>query len=198
MPKIKKNTKKKEKIKKIKPVDLISDTVAEQPQKPPEVMQDTIFDVKTNDVIELNDKGERIEKYYEAIGRRKESTARVRVLTKKSTDLQVKENKGIIIINDKPYYEYFNSEMLQEIVDAPLKKLKSLNRFKATVKVKGGGIHGQADAIKFGLSRALVLFDPNFAKKLRKAGYLTRDSREKERRKYGLKKARKSPQWSKR
>jgi small subunit ribosomal protein S9 len=79
-----------------------------------------------------------------------------------------------------------------------LRKLKSLNRFKATVKVSGGGIHGQADAVKTGLSRALVLFDANFSKKLRKAGYLTRDSREKERRKYGLKKARKAPQWAKR
>jgi len=144
------------------------------------------------------EKNDRPEKYYEAIGRRKESTARVRVLTKKSTDSQPFENKGIISVNDKPYYEYFNNDSLQEVVDAPLKKLKSLNRFKATVKVSGGGQRGQADAIKFGLSRALVLFDPNFAKKLRKAGYLTRDSREKERRKYGLKKARKSPAWSKR
>jgi small subunit ribosomal protein S9 len=148
--------------------------------------------------VNVGEKGERIEKYYEAVGRRKESTARVRVLTKKSTDIQKLEDKGIISVNDKPYFEYFNSQLLQDIVDAPLKKLKSLNRFKATVKVSGGGIHGQADAIKFGLSRALVLFDPNFAKKLRKAGYLTRDSREKERRKYGLKKARKSPQWAKR
>jgi small subunit ribosomal protein S9 len=150
------------------------------------------------DAIEIDDKGERVEKYYEAVGRRKESTARVRVLTKKSTDVQVNENKGIITVNGKPYYEYFNSEALQDIVDAPLKKLKSLNRFKASVKTRGGGMHGQADAIKFGLSRALVIFDPNFAKKLKKAGFLTRDSREKERRKYGLKKARKSPQWAKR
>lgn len=147
---------------------------------------------------DANGKIDKVEKYYEAVGRRKESTARVRVLTKKSTDIQTDENKGIITVNNKPYCEYFNSESLQEIVDSPLKKLKSLNRFKATVKVNGGGIHGQADAIKFGMSRALVLFDPNFAKKLKKAGFLTRDSREKERRKYGLKKARKSPAWSKR
>lgn len=144
------------------------------------------------------EKESKAEKYYEAVGRRKEATARVRVYTKKSTDLQPSEDQAIIVINDKPYFEYFNSPALQEMVDAPLKKLKSLNRFKATVKVKGGGMAGQADAIKFGLSRALVLFDPNFSKKLRKAGYLTRDSREKERRKYGLKKARKAPAWSKR
>jgi len=138
------------------------------------------------------------EKYYEAVGRRKEATARVRVLTKKSTDQQDSENRAIITVNDQPYDTYFNSLKLQNVVEAPLRKLKSLNRFKATVKVSGGGLAGQADAIKFGLSRALVLFDSNFSKKLRKAGYLTRDARVKERRKYGLKKARKSPQWAKR
>lgn len=151
---------------------------------------------KGQEALEI--KGDRVEKYYEAVGRRKEATARVRVYTKKSTDIQEREDKAIITVNDQPYFNYFNSDSLQEIVDAPLKKLKSLNRFKATVKVNGGGIHGQADAIKFGLSRALVLFDSNFSKKLRKAGYLTRDSREKERRKYGLKKARKAGQWAKR
>src|SRR3989344_9197951 len=128
------------------------------------------------------------EKYFEAVGRRKEATARVRVLTKKSTDAQVSEDKAIITVNGKPYYEYFKTIPLQNIVESPLKKLKSINRFKATVVSSGGGIHGQADAIKVGLSRALVLFDANFAKKLRKAGFLTRDSRAKERRKYGLKK----------
>ncbi len=139
-----------------------------------------------------------IEKYYESIGRRKRAVARVRVYTKKSTDTNVPEDKALITVNDKLYYEYFKIPELQNIVEAPLKKLKSLNRFKATVKIFGGGIHSQADAIKFALSRALVLFDQNFSKKLRKSGYLTRDSREKERRKYGLKKARKAPQWAKR
>ena len=146
----------------------------------------------------LDDKGNRIEKYYEAVGRRKTATARVRVFTKKSTDNQVAEDKAIITINEKPYFEYFPSKSLQETVDAPLRKLKSLNRFKATVRTNGGGKNGQAEAVKFGLSRALILFDPNFAKKLKKAGFLTRDAREKERRKYGLKKARKAPAWSKR
>jgi small subunit ribosomal protein S9 len=139
-----------------------------------------------------------VEKYYESVGRRKEATARVRVFTKKSTDESTGEEKALITVNDKPYFEYFRTVRLQNIVEAPLRKLKSLTRFKATVKTKGGGIAGQADAIKFGLSRALILFDPNFAKKLKKAGFLTRDAREKERRKYGLKKARKAPQWAKR
>src|SRR3989344_6313949 len=129
------------------------------------------------------------EKFYEAVGRRKWSTARVRVLTKKSSDKQISEDKSIIIVNGKPYYDYFSTVRLQNVVEAPLKKLKSINRFKATVQVSGGGSSGQAGAIMFGLSRALVLFDTNFSKKLRKAGYLTRDPRAKERRKYGLKKA---------
>ena len=144
------------------------------------------------------EEGKGPEKYYEAVGRRKEATARVRVFTKKSTDKQSSEDKAIIVINGKPYFEYFNAVKLQGVVEAPLKKLKSLNRFKASVVVQGGGLAGQADAIKFGLSRALVLFDINFSKKLRKAGFLTRDARVKERRKYGLKKARKRGAWSKR
>ena len=122
------------------------------------------------------------EKYYEAVGRRKEATARVRLLTKKSTDKQEVEDKAIISVNGKPYFEYFNDRKLQGVVESPMKKLKSLNRFKATVNVQGGGMVGQANAIKAGLSRALVLFDINFSKKLRKAGFLTRDARVKERR----------------
>jgi small subunit ribosomal protein S9 len=156
----------------------------------------------STDFLKEKGKGKRervdIEKYYEAVGRRKEAVARVRVYTRKSTDVQLSEDKALITVEGKPYYEYFKDPRLQHIVESPLKKLKSLNRFKATIKLSGGGVRGQADAIKFGLSRALVLFDPNFSKKLRKAGYLTRDARVKERRKYGLKKARKAPQWAKR
>src|SRR3989344_7563816 len=109
------------------------------------------------------------ERYYEAGGRRKNVTARIRVFTRKSTDT-APENEALITINDKPYREYFTEESLRDVVELPLKKLKSLNRFKATVRISGGGVAGQADAIKFGLSRALVLFDSNFSKKLRKAG----------------------------
>lgn len=137
------------------------------------------------------------EKYYQAIGRRKESIASVRLYTKKSADV-AGEEKAIVVVNQKNYTDYFTDVNLQHVVESPLKKLKSLNRFKATVVVRGGGIAGQAGAIKHGISRALELFDPNFRKKLKKSGFLTRDSRAKERRKYGLKKARKSPQWNKR
>jgi len=137
------------------------------------------------------------EKYYETVGRRKESIARVRLFTKKASDA-ANEDKAMVMVNGKSYIDYFTDVNLQHVVESPLRKLKSLNRFKATVIVRSGGIAGQAGAIKHGISRALELFDSNFRKKLKKSGFLTRDSRAKERRKYGLKKARKSPQWNKR
>jgi len=147
--------------------------------------------------IDKEDKSAKQEKYFQAVGRRKESIAIVRLFTKKSTDL-IEGDYALIRVNDKDYRDYFTDKNLQLIVESPLRKLKSSNRFKATVKVSGGGMSGQADAIKHGLSRTLVLFDLNFRKKLKKSGFLTRDSRVKERRKYGLKKARKAPAWSKR
>jgi len=164
----------------------------------PEPVEEAQPETAEGEPKEKQEKGNGPEKYYEAVGRRKEAVARVRVFTRKSTDMQVSDDKAIITVDGKPYYEYFRDPRLQIIVESPLRKLKSLNRFKATVKLSGGGIRGQADAIKLGLSRALVLFDANFSKKLRKSGYLTRDARVKERRKYGLKKARKAPQWAKR
>ncbi len=152
---------------------------------------------ESTEIIEIDEKGP--EKYYETVGRRKESIARVRLFTKKSTDaVASSEEKAIVTVNKKSYINYFTDVNLQHIVESPLRKLKSLNRFKVTVIVNGGGIAGQAGAIKHGISRALELFDGNFRKKLKKSGFLTRDSRAKERRKYGLKKARKAPQWNKR
>ena len=137
------------------------------------------------------------EKYFQAIGRRKESVARVRLYTKKSTDT-VEEEKALVVVNGMDYRKYFSDMNLWNVVESPLRKLKSLNRFKATVVVHSGGSRGQADAIKHGMARALVEFDLNFRKKLKKSGFLTRDSRIKERRKYGHKKARKMGQFSKR
>lgn len=134
--------------------------------------------------------------YFEAIGRRKTAVARVRLFTSSPSQSAMEGN--LVINNDKKYKEFFPTSELQRIIEAPLGCLKSLNRFRATVKVKGGGTKGQAEAISHGLARALVLFDLNFRKKLKKAGYLTRDPRKKERKKYGLKKARRAPQWSKR
>lgn len=137
------------------------------------------------------------EKYYEAVGRRKEAIARVRLMTRKATD-PVKDDEGLMTVNGKEYREYFQDAMLIQKVESPLRKLKSLHRFKVTAKVTGGGISGQAEAVRHGISRTLEQFDLNFRKKLKKSGFLTRDPRIKERRKFGLKKARKSPQWSKR
>ncbi len=136
-------------------------------------------------------------KYFEAVGRRKEAVARVRMMTRKNGD-ESKNDGGMIQVNGKDYQDYFTDKMLQERVESPLKRLKSLNRFKVTAHVVGGGIAGQADALRHGISRCLELFDANFRKRLKAAGYLTRDPRIKERRKPGLKKARKAPRWSKR
>ena len=137
------------------------------------------------------------ERYFEAVGRRKESIARIRLYTKKTGE-QSGEEKGFILVNQKPYQDYFKVFNLQNTVEEPLKKLKSLDRFRVSVLVSGGGLTGQAEAVRLGISRALILFDSNFRKKLKKFGYLTQDSRVKERRKYGLKKARRAPQWAKR
>ncbi len=135
------------------------------------------------------------QQYYEAVGRRKTSIARVRLFTCQP-DKSVA--KGNLEVNAKPYKKYFPTLEFQKIVEAPFERLKSLNRFNAVVKVRGGGIRGQAEAIRHGIARTLVLFDSNFRKKLKKAGYLTRDPRKKERKKFGCKKARRRPQWSKR
>lgn len=132
--------------------------------------------------------------YYEAVGRRKRATARVRLFTCRPFE----DEQGKILINNKKYTEFFTTLDFQQTVAAPLKKMKSINRFEASIKVRGGGLRGQAEAIRHGLSRALVKFNPDFSKKLKRAGFLTRDSRRVERKKPGLKKARKATQWKKR
>ena len=133
-------------------------------------------------------------RYFEAVGRRKTSIARVRLFTARPFEGE----EGKIIINGKPYKEFFTILDLRQTVEAPLRKLKSLTRFEAEVKVLGGGIRGQAEAVRHGLARALVKFNADFRKKLKKSAYLKRDPRAKERKKYGLKKARRAPQWKKR
>jgi len=132
---------------------------------------------------------EKEERYFEAVGRRKTATARVRLWTK---------GEKKIIVNDKLYDEYFPTLELQKIVTSPLEKINCLEKFRISVKVKGGGVHSQAEAVRHGIARALVLFNPSFKKKLKKAGFLTRDPRMRERKKFGLKRARRAPQWQKR
>ena len=129
------------------------------------------------------------DRYFEAVGRRKTATARVRLFTR---------GEKQFLINGKPYQEYFTIVGDQETSTASMKKMKCLDKFKVTVIVKGGGRNAQAEAVRHGTARVLVDFNNNFRKRLRKAGYLTRDPRMRERKKFGLKRARKSPQWAKR
>lgn len=127
--------------------------------------------------------------YYEGLGRRKTASARVR--------LHVGGN-GQIVINGRPYQEYFGRERDWMCVTESLQLTQTEGQFDVTVQVKGGGETGQSEAIRLGLSRALLKIDPEFRARLRKEGMLTRDSREKERKKPGLKRARKAPQYTKR
>jgi len=128
-------------------------------------------------------------KYIETVGRRKTASARVRLFT---------QGKKGIIVNGKPYTEFFPVVNLQKAVEDPMEKLKCLDKFGVTVIVKGGGPSGQAEAIRHGIARALVKLNPYFKKRLKKFGFLTRDPRMRERKKPGLKRARRAPQWSKR
>lgn len=127
--------------------------------------------------------------YLETIGRRKTSVARLRLFTR---------GENLILVNEKPYEKYFPTKELQQIVNFPLEKMNCQNKFRVLVRVKGGGIHSQAEAVRHALARALVLFNPTFKKRLKRAGFLTRDPRMRERKKFGLKRARRAPQWQKR
>ena len=128
-------------------------------------------------------------RYIEAVGRRKTSTARVRI---------TESSKDSCIVNGKEVAVYFPTIELQNIVNGAQPKSKIIGKFSISVHVTGGGIHSQAEALRHGLSRALVMFDAETRTRLKKLGFLKRDPRMKERRKFGLKKARKAPQWSKR
>lgn len=130
-------------------------------------------------------------RYIEAVGRRKTSIARVRITENRS-------GKGSIVVNDKTLVEYFPIKSNQVVLHEALSKVKGANKFNVLARVKGGGIRSQVEAIRHGLSRALVSYDGTWRESLKKAGFLKRDPRAKERRKFGKKKARKSPQWSKR
>ena len=121
-------------------------------------------------------------------GRRKEATAVVRL----------KKGSGVITVNEKSLEEYFGRDVAKMIVRQPLVLTNRENAYDADVKVEGGGSFGQAGAIRLAISKALIAETPDLRGELKKAGYLTRDSRVKERKKVGLKKARKSPQFSKR
>ena len=127
--------------------------------------------------------------YLYGTGRRKSSVARVKLIP---------GGTGVITINNRTLENYFGLDTLKYIVKQPLALLAVEGKFDVNVKVQGGGYTGQAGAIRGGLSRALLQADPEFRTALKKAGFLTRDPRMKERKKYGLKAARRAPQFSKR
>ncbi len=126
-------------------------------------------------------------KFY-GTGRRKNAVARVYIYP----------GEGKINVNNKEVLAYFGRKVLEMIVRQPLELTGTTGRFDIDVKALGGGVSGQAGAVRMGLARALIQADPNLRPVLKKAGFLTRDPRMKERRKYGLKKARRAPQFSKR
>ncbi len=125
---------------------------------------------------------------YLGTGRRKSSVARVRLLP----------GEGKIIINGRTAEDYIPFEALRTVINQPLVATETVNSYDVHVNVNGGGYTGQAGAIRHGIARALLQADPEFRSTLKRAGYLTRDARAKERKKYGLKGARRAPQFSKR
>ncbi|HDP98617.1 MAG TPA: 30S ribosomal protein S9 [bacterium] len=129
----------------------------------------------------------KITEYY-ATGRRKESIARVRL----------KSGSGQMLVNNKPVLEHFKRETLKMIIEQPMEKTETMEKFDIIATVVGGGLTGQAGALRLGISRALLKFDEELKPILRANGFLTRDPREKERKKYGLAGARKRFQFSKR
>ncbi len=126
--------------------------------------------------------------FHYGTGRRKTATARTRLYS----------GTGQILVNGRPFNEYFPRKTLQMVVNQPLKLVELADKIDVRVNVTGGGTAGQAEAVRHGISRALLLVDPGLRGVLKKAGFLTRDSRKKERKKYGLRAARARYQYSKR
>ena len=129
------------------------------------------------------------ERYYYGTGKRKTSIAKVRLYL---------EDSGPVLVNGKPMEEYFNWQPWQEVVTEAFRVSGTSNRFRMVVLVQGGGVHSQAQAIRHGVARALLVFDDTLKASLRRHGLITRDARIKESKKYGLKRARRAPQYTKR
>lgn len=127
--------------------------------------------------------------YFYATGKRKTAIARVKMH---------EHGSGDVTVNERPLKKHFEQAVLSEIAVSPLSLTNNRNTFDITVSLQGGGPHSQAEALRHGISRALVLFDPQLRSTLKREGFLTRDSRIRERKKPGLKRARRAPQWSKR
>lgn len=128
------------------------------------------------------------QRYVEGVGRRKTAVARVRI----------SPGRGAAYINSRPLEDYFRIAKERAVALAPIEALKQSGKFDVSVHIRGGGLEAQAEAVRHGLARALLRMNPVFKKRLRSLGFLTRDPRMTERKKYGLKKARRAPQWAKR
>ncbi len=128
-------------------------------------------------------------KYFYGLGRRKEAVAQVRLYP---------DGKGRIYVNQKEYRQFFKFFEFQKIITKSLDLIKEKQKIDLFIKVRGGGVHGQAEAASLGLARAAIKLDPEYRERLKQAGLLTRDARVKERKKPGLKRARRAPQWQKR
>ena len=126
--------------------------------------------------------------YFHGTGRRKTSVARVRLFA----------GEGAVIVNGKPVDQYFTRDLYRHVIEHAFRVSETMGKFNTTVRVEGGGVTGQAEAIRHGIARALCRADEEYRPLLSKAGLLTRDPRERERKKYGLKRARKAPQYTKR
>jgi len=141
-------------------------------------------------------------KYHNGTGRRKTSIARVRLYARQAdgaTDAGGEQpGTGSFVVNDKPVDQYFSREVDVSTVFAPLRATNTVEQFQISVKVAGGGVTGQAGAVSHGIARALQAANPELRQTLRQGGFLTRDARAKERKKPGLKRARKAPQYTKR
>lgn len=180
MEKKTKTTIKKETKKIAKPAvkEKVAAVAAEEVKKPVKVSAPQVQGVKIRNV-----------NYIRSVGRRKTAVARVRLF---------KNGKGNITVNGKDWKVYFPTDSLQYTVFGPIKLTSLGNEIDFTIKVAGGGSSSQSDAVRHGIARALLKFDNEFKPSLKKAGFLTRDSRKKERKKPGLKRARRAPQWKKR
>mgnify|MGYP001573730539 FL=1 len=175
---------KKEELKEAPKIEAVKAPVAmARPASPDDI------EVNEAEFANAEDVPGRPERYWEATGRRKTAIARVRLFTR---------GDKMITVNGKPHGEYFFTDVFQKLSEDSLQKMKSMARFRVSVMVSGGGLKAQAEAVRHGIARALVKFNPDFRKRLRRAGFMTRDPRMKERKKFGLKSARRAPQWAKR
>jgi small subunit ribosomal protein S9 len=206
MPVKKQDSKKKIKPKKEKPVSSKTKTVKEKPVSSKTKLKTKKSSVKAKPAKKIIKKpaAQSVKKpVFKKIAKKETTiTSKIWATGKRKTSIaQVQcfpQGKGDILVNQKTVKEYFPVFELRERVLSPLKTLNKEKDFDFKVKVQGGGIHGQADAVSLGISRALVLFNPEWRKELKSKGLLRRDPRKKERKKPGLKRARRAPQWRKR